>query len=235
MPFRSSAVRSVSSVDAALVLERLERLVELGGRDVEHDPAEHGHEAAPGVVAEALVAGQLDQAADGVLVEAQVEDRVHHPRHAEGRPRPHADQQRVLRVAEALARLLLQRGHVRQHVVPQARRQLLAGGVVGVAGLGGDGEAGRHRQAGIRHLGQSGALAAEQAAHLRVALGKGVDQLARLCLGGSLGSALAAGGGHAVTGPPCRLGRVDCTDVGACGPALEVLGAYPPATPRPAS
>ena len=47
------------------------------------------------------------------------------------------------------------------------------------AGLGGDGEAGRHRQAERRHLGQVGALAAEQVLHRGVAVGaaaaKGVD------------------------------------------------------------
>ena len=116
---------------------------------------------------------------DGVGVEAQVEDRVHHARHAEGGARAHADQQRVLGVAEALAGLLLERLHVGHDVVPQARRQLLARGVVGVAGLGRDREARRDRQARVRHLGQAGALAAEERAHRRVALGEGVDQLAR--------------------------------------------------------
>ena len=52
--------------------------------------------------------------------------------------------------------------------------------VVG-ADLGGDGEARRHRQPEARHLGQIGALAAEQVAHIGAALGraaaKAVDPL----------------------------------------------------------
>ena len=47
----------------------------------------------------------------------------------------------------------------------------LAVGVIVGADLGGDGEAGRHRQAEIGHLGKARALAAEQVAHLGRALG----------------------------------------------------------------
>ena len=56
--------------------------------------------------------------------------------------------------------------------------------VEGGADLGGDGEAGRHRQADVGHLGEVGALAAEQVLHLRVAVGlaaaEEVDVLAGL-------------------------------------------------------
>ena len=65
-------------------------------------------------------------------------------------------------------------------------RQLLAVGEVVVAGLGGDREAGRGRQAGERHLGEARALAAEQVLHRAVAFGgaraPGVD----VALGGDV-------------------------------------------------
>ena len=51
---------------------------------------------------------------------------------------------------------------------------------VGAAGLGGDGEAGRHRQPEVGHLGEVGALAAEQVLHVLVALGEVVDVLRRM-------------------------------------------------------
>ena len=51
------------------------------------------------------------------------------------------------------------------------------------AELGGDGEAGRHRQAEMRHLGKPGALAAEEVAHVgagfRFAAAEGIDPFAR--------------------------------------------------------
>ena len=49
----------------------------------------------------------------------------------------------------------------------QLLRIFLGVGVVVRADLGGDGEAGRHRQAEVRHLGEVGALAAEQVASCR--------------------------------------------------------------------
>ena len=53
----------------------------------------------------------------------------------------------------------------------------VAAGHVGVARLGRDREAGRHRQAEVRHLGEVGALAAEQELLLLAALFEGVDVL----------------------------------------------------------
>ena len=89
----------------------------------------------------------------------------------------------------------------RQDVVPQAVGQLLAGREVVVAGLGRDGEAGRDRQAGAGHLGEAGALAAEQVAHRRVALGRtgapGVD----VALGGAVGAIGPGCGRHVERAP----------------------------------
>ena len=135
----------------------------------QHDATEQRDEAAVGVPAEALVAGQLDEAQQGLIVEAQVEDGVHHARHRELGAGANAHQQRVGRVAEALVGLCLDLGDSHEDVLPQACRQRLAGIEVVVAGFGGDGEAGRHRETGLGHLGEAGALAAEQIAHGAVA------------------------------------------------------------------
>ena len=103
-----------------------------------------------------------------LLVEAEVEDRVHHARHRELGAGADGDEERVLRRRRSpcptAASTLLDR---REDVVPEAGRELLAGGEVVVAGLGGDGEAGGDRQPGVGHLGEAGALAAEQVASSR--------------------------------------------------------------------
>ena len=53
---------------------------------------------------------------------------------------------------------------------------------VGKAGFGGDRESWGHRQANVGHLGEVGALPAEQALHVPVALVEVVDELAPGCL-----------------------------------------------------
>ena len=72
------------------------------------------------------MAGRLREPGDGVVVEAEVEDRVHHPRHRDGRARAHGDEQRVVRVAEVLARLALERGDVLCDLGLEPFRQLAA-------------------------------------------------------------------------------------------------------------
>ena len=104
---------------AAGVLLRIERVIELLARHVHDDPAEHLDEPPVGVPAEALVASEGDEALQRVLVQAEVEDRIHHPRHRELRPRADADEQRVRSVAEALAGLPLDVLDGREDVVPQ--------------------------------------------------------------------------------------------------------------------
>ncbi len=176
----------VLGVGAVGVLAGLEGLVEALGLHVHDDAPEHADEAAIGVPAEALVARELDEAGQGLLVEAEVEDRVHHARHRELRARADRHEQRVLRIAEALAGALLDLLHGAQDVVPEAGRQLLAAGEVVVAGLGGDRESRRGRQAGEGHLGQAGALAAEQVLHRAVAFGRARAPGVDVALGGDV-------------------------------------------------
>ena len=54
--------------------------------DAAHDVAEHVDQPAVGVVGEPLVAGRVGEADDRLVVQAEVEDRVHHARHR-ARPR----------------------------------------------------------------------------------------------------------------------------------------------------
>ena len=241
-------------------LGRLERMVEPLAVHAEHDPTEHLDEPAIGVPAESLVAGEVDQALQGPLVEPQVEDGVHHPGHRELGPGPDADEQRVGRVAEALAGPALDLLDRVEDVVPEAVGQPLTGGEVVVAGLGGDREPGRRRQPGERHLGEAGPLATEQVAHPGVAFGTPLAPRVDVALRRAVRAVGSrAGSGHrgnlrvgrrAGLGRPAADGRFvrgDCTvalraatvatrcraGTGPAGPSVDgrrIIGRPPPPT-----
>jgi len=86
-----------------------------------------------------------------------------------------------LRIAEDAAGDGLHPAQAGTDLILQAVRQSAVIFVIVVAGIGDDGETGRDRQAEIAHFGQVRALAAEQVAVFRTALGtavpKGVDPL----------------------------------------------------------
>ena len=111
--------------DAAGVLGSLEGVVEPLALHVHDDPPEHLDEAPVRVPAEALVAGQCDQPVEGLLVEPEVEDRVHHPGHGELGARADGDEQWIRGVAEALAGQRLDLRDRLEDVVPQALGELL--------------------------------------------------------------------------------------------------------------
>src|SRR6202035_3968684 len=95
-----------------------------------HRLAEHLDEAAARVEGEALVLREGGQALGGVLVEAQVEDGVHHSRHREFRARADAHEEWIFGVAETLAGLPLEGLEVREHLFPQTLGKLATAGVV---------------------------------------------------------------------------------------------------------
>ena len=175
-------------------LHLVERLLERVRRDPHDDLAEHLDEPAVGVEGEAPVTRQPGQPLQSLRVEAQVEDRVHHPGHRELGAGTNRDQERVACVAQPLAGLLLHLVEGVHRLLPEAVGEALVRGVVGIAGLGGDGEAWRHRQAGPGHLGYAGTLAAQEVAHVPVAFLEEVHPfLPRPGAGGSFG---LGGDGH---------------------------------------
>ena len=147
------------------LLGRLEERVELLTGQLEDDASVHGDEAPVRVEGEALVAGLLGQAFDRFVVEAQVEDGVHHAGHGELGARAHRDEQGVGGVADGLAHGLLEPcprgGHLGVEALGPAARHVVA------AGVGRDGEPRRDRELECRrHLGQVGALAAQEVLEL---------------------------------------------------------------------
>jgi hypothetical protein len=152
------------------VLERVRR-------HVHHDLAEHLDEPAVGVPSESDVAIRLlREPLDGAVVQAKVQDGVHHPGHRELRPRPHRDQQRVVRITERLAHRVLETAKVLPRLLEHLGRSTPLR-EERQARLGGDRESGRDRQAHVGHLGEVGPLAAEEVLHLLVAFGEVVDVL----------------------------------------------------------
>ena len=147
-------------LDATLALEVCERLLEAVPVDALHDLAVHLDEAPVGVLCEAAVPRRAAEPLDCRVGEAEVEDRVHHPGHRDRSSRPDGDEQRVLRVAEALARPLLEPADVLLDLLVEARH-VAAARHEGPARVGRDREAGRHRNAKLGHLRQPDALASE--------------------------------------------------------------------------
>ncbi len=156
--------------------------MEGGGLDAEHGGAEHLQQPSVGVVGEPLVAaGQGREAVHRLVVEADVEHRLHHPGHRELRARADRDQQRPVGLAERAADLLLERGEVLAHLVAEAGGQV-AVLEVGPARVRADDEPRWDRQPQVRHLREVGALATQQVPLLPAALGEVVDVLGPLPL-----------------------------------------------------
>ncbi len=164
---------------AVAVLVVVKDFLEVMMVDAEHDIGIHRDEAAVAVIGEAAVAGFLRQRLDRLVVEAEIEDRVHHARHGGARPRTHRDEQRIGPVAEGLAGEAADFGERGRHLRFERGRIGFVVGVIVGADLGGDGEAGRHRQPEAGHLGEARALAAQQIAHVCLARGlaaaEGID------------------------------------------------------------
>ena len=158
----------------ALLLELVEGVGEDLGLDAEHGGTEHLQQAAVGVHREPLVSALLGQTSDRLVVETDVEHRLHHPGHRHRGPGPDTDQERVRGVAEAASHRLLQRAQVAGDLLGEPVGQV-AGLEVGPTGCGRDREAGRHRETQVGHLGQVGSLAAQKVLLVLVALGELVD------------------------------------------------------------
>ena len=162
---------------------RTENFLEHAVFEFEHDVGIHLDEAAIAVVRKARVAGELGQAFDGLVVETEVQHRIHHTRHRRARAGAHGDEQRIGGIAEAFAGFLLECGERCIDLSVKFRRVSAIVLVELGADFGGEREARRHRQIKPRHLREIGALAAKQRLHRSIApalaAAKPVDVLLR--------------------------------------------------------
>ena len=177
-PLQHLGRQLVVALRAGGMLGLFERVLEQGAVDTEHDAAVHRDEAAVTVVGEALVGGDGGQALHAGVVEAEVEDSIHHAGHRELGARAHRHQQRVGGVAQLATHLLFEHRHLRGDLGIETGRPATVH--VGTAGVGGDGEARRYRQLQhTGHLGEVGTLSTQEILVLHgraaVLVVKGVD------------------------------------------------------------
>src|SRR5690606_7688409 len=115
------------------------------------------------------------------VVEAEIEDRIHHARHGGARAGPDRQEERLVAAAEAAAGLRLHRRNAVENLFLQAVRQRTVIIEIPEAGIGDDGEARRNRQSEARHLGEIRPLAPQQRniryASLRLPPAEAVDPL----------------------------------------------------------
>ena len=161
-------LKLVVELDLLALLDAVEDVLKLLLRNVEHHVAEHLDQAAIGVIGEARIVAALGQCFDGLVVQAEVENRVHHAGHRELRAGAHGNEQRIFAGAQLLPLQLFEPLERGEHLDVDLRADLAAH--VFAAGFGLDRESRRHGQSGIGHLGQACAFAAEDVLHPAVAI-----------------------------------------------------------------
>ncbi|MPM62055.1 hypothetical protein SDC9_108921 [bioreactor metagenome] len=145
-----------------LVFDLFEDLVKLRFFDFHHDVREHLDETAIAVEREALVVGQFREANHGLIVQAEVENGVHHARHGGAGAGTDGDKEWIGRIAKLLARFFFGDDKSRFNLLYNLIRDHFLIGVVTRAGFSGDSEAKRHRQTERGHFGQVRTFAAEE-------------------------------------------------------------------------
>ena len=146
---------------ARILLGGVQGLLEAMAVDTEHGLAVHLNQSPIGVPGEVFIPRLLRQAMHTLVVQADIQNRFHHPGHGELRTRAHGNQQGVLRITECLAHVefeACQRGIDlrRKNVRHGARGQICP------TGFGGDGESGWHGQTQAGHFGKVRPLATEE-------------------------------------------------------------------------
>ncbi|MNV74192.1 hypothetical protein D3C71_1673930 [compost metagenome] len=153
--------------------------------DAHDDVAIHLDEAAVAVPGKARVAGIVTECMHGLIVEAEIEDRVHHPRHRGAGAGTHGKQQRTVGVAKNPAGDFLHPANAFADLVVQALGYFAAIVEIAVAGIGDDGQPRRHRQAETAHFGKVRPLAAQPITIARTPFGlaptEGVNPFRHAC------------------------------------------------------
>ena len=145
-------------------------ILEQVGIDTHDDVGEHLDKATIAVPGKARVLRLGDKALNGVVVEAQVENRVHHAGHGERSARANRHEQRIGGVAELLAATGLEVRLGGNDLIECAFGPDVAGTGVLDTGLAGNGKATGNRQTDAAHLGKVCAFAAKHEVHGFVAL-----------------------------------------------------------------
>ena len=137
----------------------VEDLIELALLDLQHDVSVHLNEPAIAVPHESLVACAGGESFHGILVEAKVEDRVHHAGHGKLGARSHRHEQWAIVGAELLPGCGFELCQSVVDLLLNIFTELPFVVIKEPAYLGADGETRRHGQARVGHLRQAGAFA----------------------------------------------------------------------------
>ena len=127
----------------------------------EHDPSVHRDETTVRVVRKPLVARDIREPLDALVVETQIEDGVHHAGHREFGARTNAYEQRIVRITQPTSHVTFQLGDMLRHLRIQLGRPATVHVVT--ASIGRHSEAWWHRQLQHSgHLGEVGTLTTQQ-------------------------------------------------------------------------
>ena len=173
-------------MDAQALLGALEFRFEEGVLHAEHHVAVHRDEAAVGIPSEARVPAGPLEGSNRFVIEAEVEDGVHHAGHGDPGTGANREQERILFSAKAAASLALEPAQCIDNLAPEGLGKRAAIHVIGAALLSGEGEPRRDRNAKARHFCKVAALASKEVTHRCVAFvavaTKGVHTLAHRSL-----------------------------------------------------
>ena len=137
----------------------------------EHHITVHLHEPAIAVPREALILGGRHKREHRLIIQAEVQDGVHHAWHRIAGTGTHGHEQReAFRIAKLVPHDLFHRGNTRLHLLLQLDRVRALVRVKIRADLRGDREPGRDWQADAAHFGEVRTFAAKQGFHGSVAI-----------------------------------------------------------------
>ena len=150
--------------------------------DLHNDVGEHLDETAVGVIDKPCESGigiALDHGIDNIIVQAQIQNGIHHAGHGGTGAGTDGDQQRVGEIAELLAVDLLHLIHVLHDLGHDLIIDFLAVLVVLGAGLRRNSKALGNRQSDSGHFRQIRTLATQKLSHGTVTLGEQINILMR--------------------------------------------------------
>ena len=151
---------------AHFLLAAVKNLIEFGLRNFHYDVTEHLNETSVTVVSKTFVSGLGSQALYGIVIQSQVQNRIHHSRHGNRCAGTNGNQKRVLDVSELLSHYLFQFIQVFVHFPNDFLVQHAALVQIILAGIGRNSKSERYRQTDFRHLCQVGTFTSQKVSHI---------------------------------------------------------------------
>ena len=139
--------------------------------EAEHDISVHLNKAAVAVIGKTRVTGLLNEPLDGLIVEAEVQHRIHHAGHGNPGARADRQEQGIGRVSKTTTHNFFDPPQTRPDLLREFRRIGMAIGIVIVADFGRDRHTRRNGQTKFGHFRQICALPTEKPIEARPPIG----------------------------------------------------------------